>query len=238
MHYIVMKTQTEKDMQEEKRQITYQDIKHSPEVRAYIKQADISLAALGYTEHSFAHVTKCAEVAGKLLEDLGYESRMVELAKIGAFMHDIGNVVNRIDHAQSGAMMAFWILDKMGMPYEETALIINAIGNHDEGTSFPVNALSAAVIIADKSDVRRSRVRNKETISSDIHDRVNYAVEKSELVLNKDKKEIELYLTIDSEISSVMDYFEIFLQRMLLCRKAADFFGLSFKLNINGTELG
>lgn len=216
--------------------LTYKDIKQSEEIRAYIKQADNSLAALGFTGHSFAHVTKCAEVAGKLLEDLGYEERKVELVKIAAFMHDIGNVVNRIDHAQSGALMSFRILDKMGMPFEETAMIINAIGNHDEATAYPVNAIAAAVIIADKTDVRRSRVRNKETISSDIHDRVNYAVEKAELVLNKENKTITLFLTIDTSICSVMDYFEIFLQRMLLCRKAANFFGLNFKLNINGTD--
>ncbi|WP_018108278.1 HD domain-containing protein [Bacteroides propionicifaciens] len=223
-------------MDDNKKIITYKDIKQSPEVRAYIKQADISLAALGLTEHSFAHVTKCAEVAGKLLQDLDYEPRKVELAKIAAFMHDIGNVINRVDHAQSGAMMAFWILDKMGMPYEETAMIINAIGNHDEGTAYPVNAIAAAVIIADKSDVRRSRVRDKKTIFSDIHDRVNYAVEKAELIMNKEDKEIVLNLKIDTSISSVMDYFEIFLQRMLLCRKAANFFGLDFKLNINDSE--
>lgn len=218
--------------------LKYADIKKSEEIRAYIKQADISLEALGLTEHSFAHVTKCAEVAGKLLHDLDYNERDVELAKIAAFMHDIGNVINRIDHAQSGAMMAFRILDKMGMPYEETAMIVNAIGNHDEGTAFPVNAIAAALILADKTDVRRSRVRNKETISIDIHDRVNYAVEKAELILDKENKEITLYLSIDSKISSVMDYFEIFLQRMLLCRKAANFFGLNFKLNINGADQG
>lgn len=225
-------------MKENKKEITFQDVKQSPEIRAYIKQADIALAALGLTEHSFAHVTKCAEVAGKLLEDLDFAPRQIELAKIAAFMHDIGNIVNRVDHAQSGAMMAFWILDKMGMPYNEIAIIINAIGNHDEGTAFPVNEVSASVIIADKTDVRRSRVRNKETIFSDIHDRVNYAVKKADLVLDKEKKEIVLYLDIDSKISSVMDYFEIFLQRMLLCRKAADFFDLNFKLNINGRDQG
>lgn len=225
-------------MSENKQHLTYKDIKQSEEIRAYIKQADISLAALGLTEHSFAHVTKCAEVAGKLLKDLGYEERKIELAKIAAYMHDIGNVVNRIDHAQSGALMAFRILDKMGMPYEETAMIVNAIGNHDEAVAFPVNAIAAAVILADKTDVRRSRVRSKETISSDIHDRVNYAVEKADLVLDKEQHTITLYLTIDANISSVMDYFEIFLQRMLLCRKAADFFGLSFKLNMNGRDQG
>lgn len=221
-----------------RKKITYKEVKQSEEIRAYIKQADVSLAALGFTEHSFAHVTKCAEVAGKLLEDLGYEERIIELTKIAAFMHDIGNVINRIDHAQSGALMAFRILDKMGMPYEEIAMIINAIGNHDEAAAFPVNAIAAAVILADKTDVRRSRVRNKETIFSDIHDRVNYAVKKADLVFNQDKKELVLFLDIDSEISSVMDYFEIFLQRMLLCRKAANFFGLTFRLNINGADQG
>ncbi len=218
--------------------LTYQDIKKSEEIRAYIQQADISLAALGLTEHSFAHVTKCAEVAGKILTDLGYSDRKIELAKIAAFMHDIGNVVNRVDHAQSGALMAFRILDKMGMPYDETAMIVNAIGNHDEAAAYPVNAIAAAVILADKTDVRRSRVRDKETISSDIHDRVNYAVEKADLVLDEEKGIMTLNLTIDENISSVMDYFEIFLQRMLLCRKAANFFGLSFKLNINGRMQG
>lgn len=221
-----------------KQPLTYKDIKQSEEIRAYIKQADLSLAALGFTEHSFAHVVKCAEVAGSLLTDLAYDEREIELTKIAAFMHDIGNVINRVDHAQSGALMAFRILDKMGMAYDETAKVINAIGNHDEAAAFPVNAIAAALILADKTDVRRSRVRNKETIFSDIHDRVNFAVEKSELVLNKEEKEIVLYLTIDTHICSVMDYFEIFLQRMLLCRKASNFFGLSFKLNINGTDQG
>jgi len=217
--------------------VTFADIKHSEEVRTYIKQADISLKALGYTEHSFAHVTKCAEVAGKLLEDLGYNKHEVELAKIAAYMHDIGNVVNRSDHAQSGAVMAFRILDKMGMDAKDTAAVITAIGHHDEATAFPVNALAAALILADKTDVRRSRVRNKATIYNDIHDRVNYAVEKSEVCLDKEKSTITLHLDIDTEICAVMDYFEIFMDRMLLSRRAADFFGLKFKLNINGVAL-
>lgn len=222
----------------EKKIITFADIKQSEEIRAYIKQADISLAARGFTEHSFAHVTKCAEVAGKLLEDLGYNARAVELVKIAAFMHDIGNVVNRVDHAQSGALMAFRILDKMGLEYDETAMIISAIGNHDEGSAYPVNEIAAALILADKSDVRRTRVRNKNTTLTDIHDRVNYAVEKANLVLDKENGVITLYLSIDTKISSVMDYFEIFLQRMLLCRKAANFFNLKFQLNINGNDQG
>lgn len=217
--------------------ITFEDIKNSKEIRTYIRQADASLEALGFTEHSFAHVTKCADVAGNLLKELGYDEHHVELVKIAAYMHDIGNVINRADHAQSGAVMAFRLLDKMGMEPEDTAMIITAIGNHDEKTAFPVNAVAAALIIADKTDVRRSRVRNRETIYSDIHDRVNYAVEKSELLLETESKTITLCLTIDTKISAVMDYFEIFIERMLLCRKAAEFFDLEFKLNINGNPL-
>jgi len=216
---------------------TFKDIKNSNEVRIYIKQADVSLEALGYTDHSFAHATICAEKAGKLLKDLGYNSHEVELAKIAAYMHDIGNVINRQDHAQSGALMAFRILDKMGMNPEDTAAVITAIGNHDEKTAYPVNAIAAAVIIADKTDVRRSRVRSQDTIFSDIHDRVNYAVEKTEVKLNKEEKTLTVYFTIDTQISSVMDYFEIFLDRMLLCCKAANFFDLKFKININGSDL-
>jgi len=216
---------------------TFEDIKKSEEVQTYIKQADASLAALGYTEHSFAHAAKCANVAGKLLEDLGYEEHKIKLAKIAAYMHDIGNVVNRVDHAQSGAVMAFRILDKMGMCAEDTATVVTAIGNHDEATAFPVNEVAAALIIADKTDVRRSRVRSKETIYSDIHDRVNYAVEKADICLNMESKTLTLYLAIDTDICAVMDYFEIFLERMLLCRKAAEFLGIEFKLNINNNAL-
>lgn len=217
--------------------ITFKDIKNSEEVKIYIKQADASLQALGYTEHSFAHCTKCAEVAGGLLKDLGYDEHIIDLVKIAAYMHDIGNVVNRVDHAQSGAIMAFRILDKMGMDPIDTAAVITAIGNHDEHTAFPVNEIAAALIIADKTDVRRSRVRNKATIHTDIHDRVNYAVEKSELQLNTETKSITLFLTINTDICSVMDYFEIFMDRMLLCRKATAFLGYNFKLNINNSTL-
>ena len=212
-------------------------ILRSQEIKTYIKQADASLAVMGYTEHSFAHTTKCAEVAGQLLKDLGYEDRDIELAKIAAYMHDIGNVINRADHAQSGAVMAFRLLEKMGMPAEDIATIITAIGNHDEKTAFPVNAVAAALIIADKTDVRRSRVRRKRTIHTDIHDRVNYAVEKADLKLDTENKTITLCLTIDTKISAVMEYFEIFIERMLLCRKATDYFGFSFKLNINGNAI-
>lgn len=217
--------------------VTYEDVRNSEEIRTYIKQADESLKAIGYTEHSFAHCTKVAKVAGDLLEKLGYDAHEVELARIAGFMHDIGNVVNRIDHAQSGAMMAFRILDKMGMPPEDVATVITAIGNHDEQTAAAVNAVAAALIIADKTDVRRSRVRNRSTINFDIHDRVNYAAEKSDVILEPDSKTITLDLKINTEICAVMDYFEIFTGRMLLCRKATEFLGLQFKLDINDVYL-
>ena len=217
--------------------VTYEDVRNSEEIRTYIKQADESLKAIGYTEHSFAHCTKVAKVAGDLLEKLGYDAHEVELARIAGFMHDIGNVVNRIDHAQSGAMMAFRILDKMGMPPEDVATVITAIGNHDEQTAAAVNAVAAALIIADKTDVRRSRVRNRSTINFDIHDRENYAAEKSDVILEPDSKTITLDLKINTEICAVMDYFEIFTGRMLLCRKAAEFLGLQFKLDINDVYL-
>ena len=153
--------------------VTYEMVRKSEEINTYIRQADASLIALGYTEHSFAHVVRCAETASRLLSELGASEREVELARIAAYMHDIGNLVNRVDHAQSGAVMAFRILDKMGMPPEDTALVVTAIGNHDEGTAYPVNGVAAALILADKTDVRRSRVRNQATITFDIHDRVN-----------------------------------------------------------------
>lgn len=213
----------------------YNMILANEEIRTYITQADASLIALGFTEHSFAHVVKCAETAASLLRQMGYDERQIELAKIAGYMHDIGNVINRVDHAQSGAVMAFRILDKLGMAPEDVAVVITAIGNHDEHTAFPVNAVAAALILADKTDVRRSRVRNRDTISFDIHDRVNYAVTESGLVLDREAGHLTLSLTIDTEICSVMDYFEIFLSRMLLCRKAAEFFSLKFRMIINGS---
>lgn len=217
--------------------VDYAAIRSCDEIRTYITQADASLIAMGFTEHSFAHVTRCAEIAAYILSELGYDARQIELAKIAGYMHDIGNVVNRVDHAQSGAVMAFRILEKLGMEPENIAVVVTAIGNHDEHTAFPVNAVAAALILADKTDVRRSRVRNQDTIRFDIHDRVNYAVEHSDLTLNKERMELTLSLTIDTSISAVMDYFEIFMSRMLLCRKAAEFFGLRFRLNINDSEV-
>lgn len=214
--------------------LTYEDVKNNSAVRTYIQRADESLTALGYTEHSFAHVTAVAENAAYILSTLGYPERTVELAKIAGFLHDIGNLVNRVDHSQSGAVMAFRILDNMDCPPEEIATIVTAIGNHDEGTAFPVNAVAAAIILADKTDVRRTRVRNRDKATFDIHDRVNYAVEKASTTLDAAGKAVVLDLQLDTGMSPVIDYFEIFLERMLLCRKAAEKLGLSFRLVVNG----
>lgn len=213
------------------------DIKQDPQIRTYIEKADEALAALGFTEHAYAHVTRAAHFAQKLLADLGYPERTCELAWIAGYMHDIGNVINRIDHAQSGAVMAFRILDRLGMPAEEIATICSAIGNHDEHTAFPVNAVAAALILSDKTDVRRTRVRNRDMNSFDIHDRVNYAVERASTRLSEDHRAIVLTLEIDTAISPVIDYFEIFLERMRLCRKAAEKLDLTFALVINGQQL-
>lgn len=217
--------------------ITYDEIKKNETINTYIRQADDNLKSLGFTEHSFAHVVKVAEAAGIILTELGYDERTIELAKIAGYMHDIGNVVNRIDHAQSGAVMSFRILDKMGADDEDIATIVAAIGNHDESTAFPVNPVAAALIIADKSDVRETRVRATADIKSDIHDRVNYAVKKQKLSIDATKKFITLSLMIDTEICHVMEYFEIFIGRMSLCKKAADKLGLQFKLIINEQEM-
>lgn len=217
--------------------VTYADVRANNAIREYIKKADESLAALGFTEHSFAHVTKVAVTAAYILEQMGYSEEEIELVKIAGYLHDIGNLVNRVEHSQSGAVMAFRILDCMDMPPEDIATIVTAIGNHDEGTGVPVNAVAAALIIADKSDVRRSRVRNRDIASFDIHDRVNYSVEDANLRINTEKTEITLELKIDTEMSAVMDYFEIFLTRMVMCRKAAERLGLRFRLVINGQKL-
>ncbi len=216
--------------------ISYEDIKKNEAIRTYIRKADESLIALGYTEHSFAHVAKVAEVAGSILGTLGYSEKDVERVKIAGFLHDIGNLVNRADHSQSGAVMAFRILDKMGMDPEDIAEIVTAIGNHDEGTGTPVNSISAALFLADKSDVRRSRVRCSES-EFDIHDRVNYSVTDASLAINEEKTAITLRLSIDTAYSSVSEYFEIFLNRMILCRKAAEKLGLSFCLVINDQKM-
>lgn len=217
--------------------LTYEKITKSEAIKTYITRADESLGALGYTEHSFAHVMHVAETAGYILETMGHDARTVELAKIAGYLHDIGNLVNRKDHSQSGAVMAWSILNDMGCDPGEMATIVTAIGNHDEGTGVPVNAVAAAMILADKADVRRSRVRNKDITTFDIHDRVNYSVRESDLKINADKTIVKLTLSIDTKYGSVMDYFEIFMQRMLLCRKAAEKLGLQFRLIINEQQV-
>ena len=217
--------------------LTFEQVQNNPAIRTYIQRADESLIALGFTEHSFAHVGMVARNAAYILETLGYPQRTVEVAKIAAFLHDIGNLVNRVDHSQSGAVMAFRILDNLDCDPEEIATIVTAIGNHDEGTGLPVNAVAAALILADKSDVRRSRGRNQDPSTFDIHDRVNYSVKRSQLKINEEHTLIKLKLFVDTKYGSVMDYFEIFMQRMILCRKAAEKLGLQFKLMINEQQL-
>ena len=225
------------NMNQNTKQVTFEEIKQDPDIRTYIKKADESLIALGFTEHSFAHVGLVAENSRYILETLGYPAREVELAQIAGYLHDIGNLVNRVDHSQSGAVMAWSILNDMGCDPAEIATIVTAIGNHDEGNGVPVNEVAAALILADKADVRRSRVRNTDTTTFDIHDRVNYSVKKSQLKINEDRTLVKLKLTVDTKYGSVMDYFEIFMQRMILCRKAAERLGLQFKLMINEQQL-
>ena len=217
--------------------ITYEYIRRNKDIQTYINYADAALSTIGYTEHSNAHVERAAASAFMILTELGYEQRTCELAEIAAYMHDIGNVINRIDHAQSGAVMAFRILDRLGADAEDIAKIVAAIGNHDEGTGVPVSAISAALIIADKTDVRYTRVRKVEFAAFDIHDRVNFAVREASTTIDDAHENVTLTMTIDTQYCSVMDYFEIFLKRMLLCRKAAERLGLKFRLTINGQTL-
>ena len=217
--------------------VTFEEIKNNEAINTYIRKADQTLSELGFTEHSFAHVGMVATNASYIMETLGYSERAVALVKIAAYLHDIGNLVNRVDHSQSGAVMAFRILDNLHMPAEEICDIVAAIGNHDEGTGRPISPMAAALILADKSDVRRSRVRNNDPATFDIHDRVNYSVKKAELKINENHTLIKLKLSVDTRYGSVMDYFEIFMNRMVLCRKAAERLGLQFKLMINEQQL-
>ena len=217
--------------------ISYEKIINSDVIRTYITKADESLAALGFTEHSFTHVLHVAETAGYILKSIGYDDETVEIAKVAGYLHDIGNLVNRKEHSQSGAVMAWSILNDRKCDSKDIATIVTAIGNHDEGTGVPVNDVAAALILADKADVRRSRVRNQDVASFDIHDNVNYSVIESVLEINEEKTEIELKLTLDAEYGSVMDFFEIFMERMLMCKRAAEKLGLKFKLKINGQQL-
>ena len=217
--------------------ITLETLRENKDINTYITAADRSLEALGYTEHSYAHVLRVAKTAAYILTTMGCSDHEVQLARVAAYLHDIGNLVYRTDHCQSGAVMAFRILDKMNMPAEDLATVVTAIGNHDEGTGVPVDAVAAALILADKSDVRRSRVRNIDPATFDIHDRVIYSVRSSQLSINEARDQVTLSLDIDTQYGSIMEYFEIFLERMLLCRRAANKLGLEFKLIINEQHL-
>ncbi|WP_425807486.1 HD domain-containing protein [Desulfitobacterium sp. Sab5] len=216
--------------------LTLAQLKEDPIVQGYIEGGNKHLEAIGYTEHGLRHVGLVSHIASNILEKLEFSQRECELAAIAGYLHDIGNAVNRVSHAQTGAIMASNILERHGMIPEEIAIVIGAIGNHDETDGHPVNNVSAALILADKSDVHRSRVRNPDLATFDIHDRVNYAVERSFIrVYPKDR--IALEITINTELCPVMDYFEIFMARMLLCRKAANFLETRFELKINDVKL-
>lgn len=217
--------------------LTFEEIRKNPEIKTYIERSNEVLGAVGFTEHGFPHALRTSDIASRILRELGYDARTCELAQIAGYMHDIGNLVNRHYHAQNGACLAFQILSRLGFSPDETAQIVSAIGHHDEKTAAAVSPIAAALILADKSDVRRSRVRNQETVSSDIHDRVNFAVQKAELKIDTEEKTIILRMKIDTEICAVMDYFEIFLDRMMLCKKSADYLGLNFELLINHSRL-
>lgn len=217
--------------------ITFEFIREHPKVRRYVRMADASLEQIGYTEHGERHVGLVSRIAFNVLKRMGHPERTCELAAIAGYLHDIGNAVNRDHHAQTGAVMAMQLLTEFGMSDDEVLTCIAAIGNHHENDGDPVNAVAAAVILADKSDVHRTRVRNPDMIRFDIHDRVNYAVEKSFLNVDETGKHITLELTIDPNISHVMEYFEIFMTRMLASRKAAKFLGATFGLAVNGNRL-
>lgn len=217
--------------------INLKEIKENPEIDALIRGAQKQLNALGYTEHGHRHISIVSKRAGDILEKLGYPERTVELARIAGYMHDIGNCVNRVDHAHSGAILAYNILKDMGMPVEERTEIMMAIGNHDEKTGNAISDISAALILADKSDVHRDRVTNKNLSTFDIHDRVNYAVTNADLQLDAESRKVLLKLKIDTKICPVLDYFEIFMDRTMMSKYAAKFLKIWFELIINDTKL-
>jgi len=222
---------------ESPRLVTLKEVRANPKVRKLIDGANEGMRAMGYTEHGHRHVGVVTSITRYIMENLGSPARETDLAQIAAYLHDIGNVINRVDHPISGANIAFTILNEMGMDPAEIAPILGAIGNHEELLGTPVSNMSAAIIIADKSDVHYSRVQNPIIETFDIHDRVNYAVQKSRVEMNSEKHSIELTLEIDTKQATVMEYFEIFLSRMVMCRRSADILGYKFALNINGTYL-
>lgn len=217
--------------------VTLKEVKANPKFKKLIDGANEVMRSMGYTEHGQRHVGVVSSITRYILDNLGVPPREIELGQIAAYLHDIGNVVNRIDHPMIGATLAYTILDEMGMDAGEIAPILGAIGNHEELAGVPVSTMSAALIIADKSDVHFSRVQNPIQETFDIHDRVNYAVQKSRVEMKPDGQIIELVLEIDTSYASVMEYFEIFLSRMIMCRKAADSLGYKFGLSVNGTHM-
>lgn len=224
-------------MSPEQNVVTLEHVRRNEKVKTFLEAANEQLNALGYTEHGFRHAGIVAENARKIIESLGQDGRTAELAAIAGYLHDIGNSINRDGHCETAGIMAYIILNEMGMPAHEIAVIIGAIGNHEEEVGAPTSAVAAALILADKSDVHHSRVQNQNPLTFDIHDRVNFSVQRSQLRVDNETRSINLELTTDEQSSSVMDYFEIFLSRMLMCRRAADYFGYRFKLVINGMEM-
>ncbi|ARU63709.1 phosphohydrolase [Tumebacillus avium] len=219
------------------KRITLAEIKQLPQIQQYIVSADKFLKAMGFTEHGFRHVTLVSNIAENVMELLGYSERERELAAIAGYIHDIGNITGRHDHGKAGAIMCFHILEGIGMPYDEVACIVGAVGNHEEQYGEAVNTIAAALILADKSDVHRTRVRRRDVSQFDIHDRVNYAATSSFLHVSAEPREVTLKIEIDNTISSVMEYFEIFMERMLMCQRAAKMLDARFRLNINGADI-
>jgi len=217
------------------RPITLKDVKANPKVQTLIDGANQVMAAMGYTEHGHRHAGIVSSITRYILEQSGAPARTVELGQIAGYLHDIGNVINRVGHPVSGANLAFVLLNEMGMKAEELAPVLGAIGNHEESAGTPVSTMSAAVILADKSDVHYSRVQNPMIETYDIHDRVNQAVQRSRVEMDPGRHTVALVLTIDTHVASVMEYFEIFLSRMVMCRNAANVFGYRFALTVNGT---
>ena len=215
----------------------YKQIRANEEINLLIEKGNTTLNELGFTEHSKKHAAKVAETAGRILKELGYGKHKIELARIAGYMHDIGNAINRNDHAHSGAILAYQILKDTDLPLKDSLVVATAIGHHDEATGTAVDAVSAALILADKTDVRRNRVQNRNKSTFDIHDRVNYAALSSKLIIEKEKRMIQMELELDDSICTVMDYFEIFLQRMLMCKRAAELLGLKFKVTANGNKI-
>lgn len=217
--------------------VTLDRVRRDPKVRTFLEAANSQLYALGYTEHGFRHAGIVAETAHSIIASLGQNGRAAELAAISGYLHDIGNAVSRQGHPDTSALLAYNLLTEIGMPDTETVQVIGAIGNHEEDVGAPISTIAAALILADKSDVHHSRVQNQNPLTFDIHDRVNFSVQRSQMRVDIENKSINLELTTNEQSASVMEYFEIFLSRMLMCRRAADFFGYKFKLIINGVEM-